>query len=148
MNFNQIDSDLIRQKVLNQRIADIIASRSNTTTRKVIGRAIVLHLPYQQTSKMTAEEAEAAFVDRPAPPSRTFTIVGWALILIAALALGKCIFGGSSETSATAGSEVYARCEAELKPKLQSCVASGRDDTHEACGEAYMARMSECTSGQ
>jgi hypothetical protein len=145
---NQIDSDLIRQRILNKHIAGIIAAHNDTTLQLVIRRAFKIGLKYEQATKMSAKEAEAAYVDRPAPPSRTFTIVCLGLLLITALALGKCIFGGSSQTSSTAGSEVYARCEAELKPKLQSCLASGRDDTHEACGEAYMARMSECTGGR
>lgn len=148
MNLNAVDRDLRRQTHLNQAIAEIIAERNETTSRKVIARALILHLNYEQRSKMSSEEAAQVFVEGPINETtrgKWNLLNGLLILLIPIILVGNCVMRSYQNTNSTATSAKYVRCEADLKPKLNKCMANGREDTWKDCGEAYMARMSECT---
>jgi hypothetical protein len=128
--------------------AQLIAERYGARPRDVIAIAVPKRL-WNGKSKMSREEALANYVDEEpmSPTARGVTfVIGLVVVVGLFLAVKSCFFTAEPPVPSTGTTPRYQACEADLKPRLQACL-SGSEDTWEACGNAYMSRMRECTRG-
>ncbi|MBP8232691.1 MAG: hypothetical protein KAY22_10325 [Rhizorhabdus sp.] len=150
------DVDIECQTVRNIHIAAIIAARHGVQTREVVARMVTLsHEAYERSTRMTAEEAAARFVEPTTSndgeaPVRSGSWRRNGCLAVAAILVGLFIYwlwfvpAPVPHEVETVTSPRYQACESDLKPKLEYCLKSLSESNWGMCKQAYMRDFELC----